>query len=312
MNENLSIIGSGTMGHSIALSAAIAGLEINIWGTDEQDINRGKLGIKEKAGMLKENDVISDAEYEKVFSLIHFTDSLEKCVAEATYVIEAVPENLQLKQNLFKTLSQLCQSNVILASNTSGLKPTEIAAFSENPQRTIGTHFWNPGHLIPLVEVVLGEKTSPETVSRSLDLMKQMNKKPIVINKEILGSIGNRLQYALFREAQFILDQGIASIEDIDAAVKYSIGRRLQVTGPFMTADMGGLDVFHSISDYLFPDLTNSDQPFNRLKTLVKEGKYGQKTGEGYYDWSSSFSKEMNEQREKELIYWLKKDRERI
>ncbi|MCD7035139.1 3-hydroxyacyl-CoA dehydrogenase family protein [Metabacillus sp. GX 13764] len=308
MNGKLSIIGAGTMGHSIAFSAAAAGIKTSVWGIDEEDLGRGKTGVREKAEMLKDNGVITEMEMVRAQSLISFTTSLEECTAGTSYVIEAAPENLELKQDLFKNLSELCSKDVILATNTSGLKPTEVAAYAKAPERTIGTHFWNPGHLIPLVEVVLGEKTAEETVDTTLELLKKMNKKPIVIKKEILGSIGNRLQYALFREAQYILEQGIASMEDIDAAVKYSIGRRLPVTGPFMTADMGGLDVFHSISDYLFPDLSKSDKPSSLLTTLKEEGKYGQKTGEGYYQWPASLSKEMSEKREKELIYWLKKD----
>ncbi|WP_367590541.1 3-hydroxyacyl-CoA dehydrogenase family protein [Heyndrickxia ginsengihumi] len=135
-----------------------------------------------------------------------------------------------------------------------------------------------------------------------------MNKKPIEVKKDILGSIGNRLQYALFREAQHILEIGAATVEEIDAAVRYSIGRRLTVTGPFMTADMGGLDVFHHISDYLFKDLSIAPTSLSTMKTLVAEGKYGQKNGAGFYQWSPEFSEKMNAEREKELIKWLKMD----
>jgi 3-hydroxybutyryl-CoA dehydrogenase len=225
-------------------------------------------------------------------------------------VIEGIPENLYLKQKMFQELDELCSQNVILASNTSGLSPTDIAALTSYPERTVVTHFWNPGHLIPLVEVIRGEQTSEQTVNRSLELLENLNKKPIVVQKDILGSIGNRLQYALFREAQYILEQGVASIEDIDKAVCYSIGRRLSVTGPFMTADMGGLDVFDSISAYLFPDLSNHNKSFSKIKKLVDEGNYGQKTGKGFYEWSQQQSKKMNKEREQQLIYWLKRDLE--
>lgn len=308
--EELAIIGSGTMGHSIALSASIAGFNVKIWGIDDNDIQRGKQGIDEKLNLLTTYEVVDSNEIKNIKERIYFTNSLRECVNNASFVIEGIPENLYLKQKMFQELDELCSQNVILASNTSGLSPTDIAALTSYPERTVVTHFWNPGHLIPLVEVIRGEQTSEQTVNRSLELLKNLNKKPIVVQKDILGSIGNRLQYALFREAQYILEQGVASIEDIDKAVCYSIGRRLSVTGPFMTADMGGLDVFDSISAYLFPDLSNHNKSFSKIKKLVDEGNYGQKTGKGFYEWSQQQSKKMNKEREQQLIYWLKRDLE--
>jgi len=308
--EELAIIGCGTMGHSIALSASIAGFNVKIWGIDDSDIQRGKQGIDEKLNLLTTYEVVDSNEIKNIKERIYFTNSLRECVNNASFVIEGIPENLYLKQKMFQELDELCSPNVILASNTSGLSPTDIAALTSYPERTVVTHFWNPGHLIPLVEVIRGEQTSKETVNQSLELLKHMNKKPIVVQKDILGSIGNRLQYALFREAQYILEQGVASIEDIDKAVCYSIGRRLSVTGPFMTADMGGLDVFDSISTYLFPDLSNHNKSFSKMKNLIDEGNYGQKTGKGFYEWSQQQSKKMNKEREQQLIYWLKKDLE--
>jgi 3-hydroxybutyryl-CoA dehydrogenase len=306
--ENLSILGSGTMGHSIALSAALAGFSCRVWGNSDADISRGRQDFQEKLDVLQKYEVIELEERSAIQERVEFTVSIEDCVREATFIIEAVPENLELKQGLYENLDSQCSKNIILASNTSGLSPTLISARMAYPERMVVTHFWNPGHLIPLVEIVRGEKTDDSTVTRALNLLKKMNKKPIVVNKDILGSIGNRLQYALFREAQYILEQGAASIEDIDAAVRYSIGRRLPVTGPFASADMGGLDVFDSISNYLFPDLCKEQTSLHTMRTLVNEGKYGQKTGSGFYNWSKDFSKRMNEERERELIEWLKKD----
>ncbi|YCA45652.1 3-hydroxyacyl-CoA dehydrogenase family protein [Bacillus sp. JZ8] len=306
--EKLAILGSGTMGHSIALCAAMAGFNVKVWGIDDNDIQRGKEGVEEKLNVLTTYEVVNPSETKSIKSRIHFTTSLKECVNEVSFIIEGIPENLNLKQKMFQELDALCSPDVILASNTSGLSPTDIASLTSYPERTVVTHFWNPGHLIPLVEIIRGEHTSKETVDRTMELLKYMNKKPIVVKKDILGSIGNRLQYALFREAQYILEQGVASIEDIDKAVCYSIGRRLSVTGPFMTADMGGLDVFDSISSYLFPDLSKHEESFNMMKNLVDEGNYGQKTGKGFYEWPQDQSKKMNEEREQQLIYWLKRD----
>lgn len=308
--ERVAILGAGTMGHSIAISVAWANLEVKLYGVDNEDIKRAEKAIDEKLEFLVGNELMTSLNKSEIVGRIHPTVYLEDAVKEATFIIEAAPENLQLKQDLYRKLDGICGEDVILASNTSGLSPTVIAEKTSFPERVIVTHFWNPGHLIPLVEVVRGEKTSDKTVERSMKLLTYMNKKPIEVKKDILGSVVNRLQYALFREAQYILEQGVATIEDIDKAVVYSIGRRLPVTGPFMTADMGGLDVFNSISTYLFEDLSVADRSLERMSNLVASNKLGQKNGEGFYNWTPEFSKEMNEKREKVLVDWLKKDLE--
>ncbi|AND42321.1 3-hydroxyacyl-CoA dehydrogenase family protein [Cytobacillus oceanisediminis] len=306
--ERIAVLGCGTMGHSIALNAAWAGLSVKMQGISDADLEQGWTNMLKKLEVMLNNGILSDSEAAQIQENIKMTVSVEEAVTDATFVIEAVPENIQLKVDLFKRLDALCAPDVILASNTSGLSPTEIASETVYPERTVVTHFWNPAHLIPLVEVVRGEKTGDEAVERSFQLLKQMKKKPIEVKKEIPGFVGNRLQYALFREAQYLLEEGIASKEDIDDAVTYGIGRRLPVSGPLMTADMGGLDVFSAISDYLFQHLSSAEGSLPILKKLVEEQKLGDKSGEGYYKWDEDFSKQYNQKREEELIRFLKKD----
>ncbi|WP_404455052.1 3-hydroxyacyl-CoA dehydrogenase family protein [Oceanobacillus kapialis] len=306
--EKLSIAGSGIMGHSIALTAAWAGINVKVWGTDNADIERAKTGVEAKLQALVGYEVFDEAEKERIKNAISFTDSLEECVSDATFVIEAVPENLELKQNFFKQLDEMCAEDTILASNTSGLSATEIAKLTNKPERALITHFWLPAHLMPLVEVVRGEHTSDETIERALTLIKAMNKKPVLVKKDVLGQVGNCLQYAIFREAQYIVDNDIASMEDVDAAIRYSLGRRFGVTGPFMTMDMGGLNTNASITSYLFEDLSDRKEVFPAMKDLVDNGNYGPKTGKGYYDWTPEFTAQMEQEREDELIKWLKKD----
>ncbi|WP_026585436.1 3-hydroxyacyl-CoA dehydrogenase family protein [Bacillus sp. J33] len=306
--ERIAVLGCGTMGHSIALNAAWAGLSVKMQGISDADLEQGWTNMLKKLEVMLDNGILSDSEASLIQDNIKMTTSVEEAVQDATFVIEAVPEDIKLKIELFKHLDALCKPDVILASNTSGLRPTEIASETAHPERTVVTHFWNPAHLIPLVEVVRGEKTGDEAVERSFQLLKQMKKKPIEVKKEIPGFVGNRLQYALFREAQYLLEEGIASKEDIDDAVTYGIGRRLPVSGPLMTADMGGLDVFSAISDYLFQHLSRAEESLPVLKKLVAEQKLGDKTGEGYYRWDEAFSREYNRKREAELIRFLKKD----
>lgn len=307
--ENLTIIGSGTMGHSIALSAAWAEINVKMYGLDEIELETGLLGIKNKLTVLLQNGLITFKDFEDIKARITGTHSIEDAAEGASFIIECIPEDMGMKQDLFNYLDKICAADVILASNTSGLSPSLISAGTLHPERFIVTHFWNPAHLIPLVEVLRGQKTNDNTFTRAMDLLRIMNKKPIEIKKEVPGMVGNRLQFALFREAQYLLKEGIASKEDIDSAVIYSIGRRLSVTGPLISADMGGLDVFASISDYLFEDLSKADRAFPALNKLVAQNKLGDKTGEGYYLWDKDFSQEMNRSREMELIRFLKQDR---
>lgn len=306
--EKLAIIGSGTMGHSIALSAAWAGIQVKVYGINEKNLKSADKGIASKMKVMMENGLFNEGEAKHIRDRITFSMVLEEAVKDATFIIEAIPEVLDQKKDLYKLLEGIIDQDAIIASNTSGFRPTLLSEDMEYPNRLAITHFWNPAHLIPLVEVVGGEQTDEGTIERVMDFLKQMKKKPILLKKELPGFIGNRLQYALFREAQALLDTGAATKEDIDAAVTYSIGRRLPVTGPLMTADMGGLDVFSAISNYLFSDLSNERRSGETLSRLVDERKLGDKSGEGFYRWDQKESEEINAEREQTLIHFLKKD----
>ena len=304
--ERIAILGTGTMGHSIALGCATNGFPVKIWGHSQADIDKGKTDLEEKIQLLVKEAIIDSDEVEKIRSSIVFLSSIEETVDQASFVIEAVPEILTLKQDLYQKLDALCAQDVILASNTSGLKASEISEKMNYPERMLITHFWNPAHLIPLVEVVRHPKTSDSAVARSMAFLKAIGKEPIEVKKEILGAIGNRLQFALLREAQHIVATGAATYEDVDKAVKYSIGRRLSVTGPFLSADMTGLDVCQGIISYLNEDLSkDNDGPL--INDLIEKGKLGQKNGSGFYEWTDEMSQEINQERERELLRWLKK-----
>lgn len=307
--ERLTVIGSGTMGHSIALSAAWSGIEVNMYGLTESDTAAGMNGISRKLAVLLINSLICSSEQEEILGKISVGSSLDDSIRDADFIIECIPEDIILKNKLFRQLDLKCGPEVILASNTSGLRLSEIAEGTRYPERILITHFWNPAHLIPLVEVLRASVTRDDVFLRTMSLLQQMNKKAIEVRKEVPGLVGNRLQFALFREAQHLLDQGIATKEDIDAAVTFGIGRRLSVTGPFMSADMGGLDVFNTVSDGLFKSMSNAAQSYPALKELVSEGRYGDKSGTGYYEWDEVFSHRMNQLREQELIRLVKADR---
>lgn len=309
--ENVSIIGCGTMGHSIALSAAWAGLSVKVYGINEKDLENANKGLHSKLRVMTDNEVFDEETARQIREKITLSISLEETIANSTFIFEVIPEVLDMKKEMYKKIESMISEEVVIASNTSGFKPSLLAEEMQNPNRFVVTHFWNPAHLIPLVEVVKGEQTDEQTVERAMQVIKDMNKQPILLNKEIPGFIGNRLQYALFREAQSLLDAGVATKEDIDAAVTYSIGRRLPVTGPLMSADMGGLDVFSAISNYLFEDLSTDQKSGTVLTKLVEEKKLGDKSGEGFYNWEADFSEQKNAEREQTLIHFLKNDLQR-
>lgn len=308
---NITIIGAGTMGHSIALSAAWSGQSVIIFGVDARDLETAQKGFEIKLRLMADNELIDNEQAKGIAERVAFTSSLEKAVENAEFIIEAVPENMGLKHQIYQQLEGLIANDIIIASNSSGLMPTALAEGMKHPERFVLTHFWNPAHLIPLVEIVGGEKTSEQTLQRTKALIEQMNKQAVLLKKELPGFIGNRLQFALFREAQALLDAGVASKEDIDAAVTYSIGRRLPVTGPLQTADLGGLDIFYAISDYLFEDLSTEQKPGRTLSELAKSGKLGTKTGSGFYEWPEAQSRAVQAEREEVLIHFLKQDMEK-
>jgi len=200
-------------------------------------------------------------------------------------VIEAIPEDLALKQRVFRDVERVVSPDTVIASNSSSFPITQTGALCRRRDRLVVAHWFNPPHIVPLVEVVKGQHTSQETMDRTHALMRKLGKRPVQIHKEVPGFVANRMQMALCREALSLLDAGVASAEDIDTAVKASFGFRLPTLGVFETLDLAGLDVYMSISGVLLPDIESSRETPKRLKELVDQGKYGAKTGEGIYPW---------------------------
>jgi 3-hydroxybutyryl-CoA dehydrogenase len=308
--ERIAILGSGTMGHSISLSFALADINVKVYGINDGDIAKTKEELAKNLSSLETHELITQTQKDEIQQKIQFSTLLEEVVNQATFIIEAVPEKLAIKHELYKKLNKIVTKDVVLASNTSGFKLQQLTAAYDYPNNFVITHFWNPAHLIPLVEIVKNDSTNEETIERTKKVLTESGKKPITINKEIQGFIGNRLQFAMFREAQHLLDAGVASKEDIDAAVSYSVGRRYSSIGPLMTADLGGLDTFSAIADYLFEDLNNDGKASDTLANLVDNGNLGYKTGHGFYDWSENEQlQDAIKKRDATLIHFLKEDK---
>lgn len=302
-------LGTGTMGSGITLAFALGGHQVYMYGRSETSLKGGFERIRNMVDGLVENGLISETDVPQIIERIHGVTNIEKAAEDADFVIEAITEDLALKQEIFAKVEKVCPVDTILASSTSGLSPTDIARLLAHKDRFVVAHFWNPPHLIPLVEVVPGKETSPKTVDFTEKILTEIGKKPVVLHREVLGFIGNRIQLAMLREALYLLEAGIASKEAIDTTVKYTLGRRLAITGPLESADLGGLDVFCNIAGYLFTDLCNSKEVPAILKDAVKKENLGAKTGTGLYRWTEESLANIKKTREKHLAEWLVKDR---
>ncbi len=299
--KKITVLGTGVMGHGIALVCALAGYDVCLYGRTEASLERGLSQIRAGLEMLARENCLGKNKIDGILKAIRGETSLLVTVAEADFVIEAIAEELAVKQQMFKELDRLAPAGAVLASSTSGLSPSLLAEVTANPARVLVTHFWNPPYLLPLVEIVPGKKTAAVTVATAKELMLKLGKKPVVV-QDIPGFIGNRLQLALLREALYIVEQGLASAEDVDLAVKSSFGRRLAVTGPLESADLGGLDIFYSIQSYLNKELCLSQEPSALLKAKIERDELGAKTGRGFYNWPAERLQAVKTARETELL----------
>ena len=296
------------MGAGTAACFAMAGYNVRLYDLTEESLQSGMKKIQAALESYQEHSLIQKSEIPAILARIRTTTKLEEAGSGADLVIESVVEVLEIKQKIFAALDKICPSHTIFGTNTSGLSPTDIAEAIERKDKFVVMHFWNPPQLIPLVEVVPGKHTSEETVNVACHILRKIGKKPVPLKRELLGFVGNRIQAAILREALHIVNLGIASPEDVDTVVEYSLGRRLSETGPLKSADLGGLDVFKKIFGYLGPDLCNDTGIPPLLEKTVEEGKLGGKTGAGIYPWPADKLAAIGKQRENALFEHLKKD----
>jgi 3-hydroxybutyryl-CoA dehydrogenase len=274
----IAVIGAGLMGHGIAQVFALAGHDVTI--TDAVVTSLDTVQSRIAANL---RDLGEDANAaERVQPCI----DVAQAVRDADYVVEAVSENLALKQQLFAEIERHTRSDTILASNTSVIPITEIMQGLTVRERALGTHWWNPPFLVPLVEVIGTQWTAPEVVAWTMGLHESAGKKPAHVKKDVPGFIGNRLQHALWREAISLVEHGVCDAETVDAVVKASFGRRLAVLGPLENADLVGTDLTLAIHGTVLPAIESRPAPSPYLEKLVADGKLGFKSGEGFRKWS--------------------------
>ena len=283
--KNILIAGGGMMGKNIAfVFSSEPSFRVTVYDIRETDVAGG---IRLNCAQLLEKGVLSPAELEERLGRISFTTDLDsEAVKAADLVVEAVFEDMGVKRETFARLEARCRPETIFCTNTSVMSPSEISRELTYRSRFVGTHFWNPGHLIPLVEVVKSDATSDETAGTVMEVLRDVGKKPVLCRKDVPGFIANRMQHALWREAISIVENGIADAETVDMAVKYSFGLRLPQLGPMENADMVGTDLTWSIHDYILGALEDSHRPSPLLTKLKDEGKLGFKSGEGFQKWT--------------------------
>ncbi len=301
MNPNKAVvIGAGTMGASLAQVYALAGFTVAVYDIVESALEKGKKLIALNQETMLAEELITQEESDAAMARISFT--LDKaCFADCAIVIENVVERMEVKKSVFAEISRLVPEEALLATNTSGLKITEIATACYLPERFMGQHWLNPPHIIPLCEIIAGEKTSKENLARMRELINRLGKKPITV-ADINGFVTNRLQFAMLREALHIVDIGAATAEDVDTALTAGMGLRLAALGPFGVADFGGLDTFDHINRYLNADLCDSKEGNTRLHKMVEEGHLGVKSGRGFYDYEGDKADAAIRARDKQYI----------
>ena len=284
--ERIAVIGAGMMGAGIAQVFAARGHEVMLQDVFEEALERAPEAIRSNLTFLAEHDVYSAERIEAAVARVTTTPDLAAAAAGAGFVVECVFEDLQLKQQVFADLDELCPPETILATNTSVMSIGEVGSRARHNERVIGTHFWNPPYLVPLVEVVRTPDTAPQVIEQTIALLRSVGKHPIDVKKDVPGFVANRLQHALWREAFAIVDRGIADAATVDESIRYGFGLRLPVLGPIETAEMSGLDLVLSIHDYIFPYLDASTEPSTVLRHKVEQGELGFKSGHGFRDWS--------------------------
>jgi len=274
----IAVIGAGLMGHGLAQVFALGGHEVSIYDAVDASLKTVKDRISTNLRDLGDDP--------SAVERVQPTGNLEDCVRGAHYVVEAVSEDLALKQKLFAEIETYVSNATILASNTSVIPITDIMRGLKHPERALGTHWWNPPYLVPLVEVIGTEWTHPKVIKWTMELHSDIGKTPAHVKKDVPGFIGNRLQHALWREAIALVEHGICDAETVDIVIKAAFGRRLAVLGPLENADMVGTDLTLAIHRTVLPAIESRPAPSPYLEKLVASGKLGFKSGEGFRTWT--------------------------
>jgi 3-hydroxybutyryl-CoA dehydrogenase/5-formyl-3-hydroxy-2-methylpyridine 4-carboxylate dehydrogenase len=299
MIRNIAIIGLGTMGPGMAARLARGGLQVVAYDVAPAAIERARsmLGVAETV-----LDALGIAPPSAGVGAVRFTDDIGDAVSGADLVIENVPENISVKAEVYRTIDGLIGSDTIVASDTSGIPITKLQAHISHPERMVGMHWSNPPHIIPMIEVIGGEKTAPQTVATIRDLIRSIGLLPVVVKKDVPGFVENRVLYALLREAVDLVERGVIDPEDLDTCVSWGIGYKIAVIGPMALLDMAGLDIYKSVSSFLNADLSNRDDVAPMVLEKTNASKLGIKSGEGMFSYTPEQTKALQGERARKLV----------
>jgi 3-hydroxybutyryl-CoA dehydrogenase len=303
--RTVGIAGAGLMGSGIAQVFAQVGYEVILFDLWPNALDSAHKAIERNHEVLLKFGLIDQEAARRSFEQIKFTTQKE-LLSKADFLLETIDEKLEAKQVFWKEMNDVLKPETLLATNTSGLSITAIARDIKRKEQFAGMHWWTPPYILPLVEVVLGEKSSMETAQRLIEIAEGLGKEVVLVKKDVPGFIGNRINYAVFREAVYMVEQGIASPEDIDKACKCGPGFRYPFLGPLQIADVGNLETWHNVASYLFRDLCRAQEPPQILRELVANGHLGVKTGKGFFDYSDGKGEKILQERDHKFLLMLK------
>ena len=302
--DRVAVIGAGLMGFGIALEFARFGYQVSMYNTREETSKQAMQQAKEALDLMAETELITSDEAIAAYARLRPTTDIADATTGANFVVESVLELQALKQEIFAKLDELCPPSVILATNTSGLKVTDIASATKHPERVVATHYFQPPHFVPLVEVVGGEKTDRKVVEKAARMLRGIHKKEEIVDVDLPGFIGNRIQWAIGREIRSLIDHGTCSPQTIDDVISFGFGRRMAYTAYFKRMDLIGLDFgYHRAKE-------RGVEPWKPTAEHLEKGELGMKSGKGFYDWPGDTAKQLHYQFNTELIRLMKQDME--
>ncbi len=307
MRDSVLIFGSGMMGCAIGCCAALAHNKVIMYDADSAVLQKAKKRVSDNLNELSDLGLCTMEQTEEAKKYISVSRDVTQACEQTKVVIEAVFENLEIKQNVFEMLDDLLPAAVPLLSNTSGLRITDISSRTKHPERTLTTHFWLPANLIPLVEIVIGDRSSPELAVKIKEMLISWGKAPVIVKKDLPGQLANRILQAVIREAVNIVETGLASPEDVDTAVKMGMALRFPVWGPLEHVDAAGLDLCCSVQNTVLPEISGRNNASPLFTSLIQNGSLGYKTGRGFYDWSKKDMNALVKRRNDFIVHALKK-----